>query len=266
VDRLHLNTVQEAVTRTFSRRAALAGLAGGGVAATLTLAGLDRTRAASSPTSPVGMANSLGSAPNGTEILWDTWGTPHIFAADAPGLFYAFGWAQAHNHGDLLLQLYALARGRGAEFFGEDLVLWDRMSRTMGLPDQGVAWYEAQSPDFRANLDAFAAGINAYAEQHGDKLDDTAKAVLPVDGTDILAHIARVLSLFLGISSGVLGVEIAGSMPGSNGWAVAPPTVTRCSSPTPTSRGPMNIRSSRPTSRRPVSTTPTGRRLLGFLS
>ena len=37
------------------------------------------------------------------EILWDTWGVPHIYSADNEGLFYAFGWAQAQNHGDLIL-------------------------------------------------------------------------------------------------------------------------------------------------------------------
>jgi acyl-homoserine-lactone acylase len=35
------------------------------------------------------------------EILWDNWGVPHIFARDTESLFYAFGRAQAHSHGDL---------------------------------------------------------------------------------------------------------------------------------------------------------------------
>jgi acyl-homoserine-lactone acylase len=50
-----------------------------------------------------------------TEILWDRWGVPHIFAGDAEGLFHAFGWAQAHSHGDLILRLYGQARGRAGE-------------------------------------------------------------------------------------------------------------------------------------------------------
>ena len=36
-----------------------------------------------------------------TEILWDRYGVPHIFAPDAEMLFYAFGWAQMQAHGDL---------------------------------------------------------------------------------------------------------------------------------------------------------------------
>ena len=30
-----------------------------------------------------------------TEILWDSWGVPHIFAGDIPELFYAFGCGQS---------------------------------------------------------------------------------------------------------------------------------------------------------------------------
>ncbi|HUF65223.1 MAG TPA: penicillin acylase family protein, partial [Gemmatimonadaceae bacterium] len=58
--------------------------------------------------------------PGGAEILWDSYGVPHIFASDRNALARALGWAQMRNHGDLLLRLYAQARGRGAELLGED--------------------------------------------------------------------------------------------------------------------------------------------------
>ncbi len=46
------------------------------------------------------------------EIIWDTWGVPHIDARDEAGVFRAFGWAQMRDHGDLVLRLYGRARGR----------------------------------------------------------------------------------------------------------------------------------------------------------
>jgi acyl-homoserine-lactone acylase len=222
VNQLWFDKLHEALGKTLSRRTALAGLAGGGLAATLAIAGRDEARGTGSRDLPVGAPGSSGPAPAGAEILWDTWGVPHVYAEDAPGLFYAFGWAQAHNHGDLLLQLYAQARGQGAEFYGENFVDWDRLVRSMGFHERGAIWYEAQSPDFLTNIDAFVAGINAYAEQHPDRLNDGAKAVLPIVGPDVLAHLAGVFYYFLGALSGVLGVQAAGSTPGSNGWAVAP--------------------------------------------
>ena len=66
----------------------------------------------------------------GTEILWDTFGIPHIFAPDYPSLFHAYGYAQMEGHAELLVRLYAQARGRGAELF-EDL------NDTLGLREEG---------------------------------------------------------------------------------------------------------------------------------
>src|SRR5579863_8391342 len=54
----------------------------------------------------------------GTEILWDRYGVPHVFAKSTPDMFFCFGYAQAEAHGDLLLHVIAGSRGRGAEYFG----------------------------------------------------------------------------------------------------------------------------------------------------
>src|SRR5438128_4730777 len=72
---------------------------------------------------------SVSAAPapaKGTELLWDRYGIPHITAADHPSLFYAYGYAQMEAHSELLLRLYAQARGRGAEFYGESYLDEDR--------------------------------------------------------------------------------------------------------------------------------------------
>ena len=200
---------------TFSRRAALARLATGGAA--LRAAGKGESATALSSAAPA--ATSVGA---GAEILWDTWGVPHVFADDADGLFFGFGWEQARNHGDLLLRLYAHARGRGAEYFGETALDGDKAVRTMGLQRRAVIWYDAQTPAFRANLDAFAAGINAYAREHPDSLDPLAREVLPVQGADPLACLARSLFHFLGPAAGIPLSPGSVGLLGSNGWAVAP--------------------------------------------
>ena len=35
-------------------------------------------------------------------------------------MYYAYGWAQMQNHGDLILKLYGQARGRASEYGGEN--------------------------------------------------------------------------------------------------------------------------------------------------
>ena len=154
------------------------------------------------------------------EILWDRYGVPHIYAQSETDAFRGFGWAQAHSHGDVILRLYGLARGRGAEYWGAAHVAEDRWTLSHGIPERAAEWYRLQTPGFRADLDAFAAGINAYAAAHPDALDSDVRRVLPVTGTDVIAHALRLVNyIYIASPQRALGEEPAG---GSNAWAVAP--------------------------------------------
>lgn len=158
-----------------------------------------------------------------TEILWDTYGVPHIYGRDDASAFQAFGWAQMQSHGNLLLRLYGQARGRAAEYWGEKYLESDRWVLTMGVPERARSWYQEQSPTFRSYLDAFAAGINAYAREHGEKLDDEVEVVLPVKAEDVLAHLHRVMHFTFVVNPGEIAqVTKEESKAGSNGWAIAP--------------------------------------------
>ena len=166
---------------------------------------------------------SIVSAPKLTEILWDTYGVPHIYGKDTQNVFYAFGWAQMQSHGNLILSLYGQARGRASEYWGEKYLKSDRWVRKMGIPARARSWYEAQNPTFRKYLDAFAAGINDYAQKHADLIDDEVEAVLPINGVDLLAHTQRVVNFTFVVHNQVVASE-CDKVPsaGSNGWAIAP--------------------------------------------
>jgi acyl-homoserine-lactone acylase len=166
-------------------------------------------------------------APVQSEILWDTWGVPHVYGRTAEDVGYGYGWAQAQAHGNAILRLYGLARGRGAEYWGERYAGSDRIARQMGIPAAGQAGYEAQDDGFRRYLDAFAAGVNAYAAAHPDAISDSVRMVLPVTGADLVAHGHRGMFTFLAITGGdppVVGMDgmPPGAAPGSNAWAIAP--------------------------------------------
>ncbi len=155
------------------------------------------------------------------EILWDRWGVPHIHATEPGELFRAFGWAQMKNHANLILRLYGEARGRAAEYWGESYLASDRYLRTMGVPERAQQWYEAQKPRFKGYLDRFVEGMNAYARLHPESIDPELESVLPLDPTDVLGHLQRVIHLsFVGreVTFGRAGQPV----PGSNGWAIAP--------------------------------------------
>src|SRR6185503_16122104 len=97
----------------------------------------------------------------GTEILWDRYGVPHIFAPDHPSLFYAYGYAQMEAHSELLLRLYAQARGRGAEYYGDTYLPADRWVRTNGIPETAKKWAAGQSAEFGPLIVSFVRGLNA---------------------------------------------------------------------------------------------------------
>lgn len=161
-----------------------------------------------------------------TEILWDTWGVPHIFGNEEADLFRGFGYAQMASHAELLLTLYGRARGRAAEYWGEQYVESDRYVRTMGIPERASQWYGAQSPRFRRNLDAFADGLNLYVERNRDAVPDSLEVALPITATDVLAHTQHVVHfsfVYGGDRTQPPIVRAAlDATRGSNAWAVAP--------------------------------------------
>ena len=183
-------------------------------------------------------AQAAGKSPQAHgDIVWDTYGIPHVFAKNTEGLFYGFGYAQAQAHGDLLLHLYGESRGRAAEYWGAKFEASDRYLVANDVWGRAQDWYKQQTPQMRSNLEAFAAGINAYATEHPDKLSEEVKVVLPVNGLDVIAHWERVMEfLYIAPLTKVYGADAAMAslnMPkinndephddaGSNAWAVAP--------------------------------------------
>lgn len=169
----------------------------------------------------------------GGEILWDRYGVPHIYASTEAGGFYGFGWAQAHSHGNILLKMYGESRARGAEYWGPEGEKLDRWLIANDVPERAKAWYRAQTPQMRQNLDAFAAGVNAYATAHPDAIAPEMRQVLPLSGVDIIGHAHRLMNYNYIASESRVMASVAGAgegdpvLPpegsdGSNAWAVMP--------------------------------------------
>ncbi len=202
--------------------------------------------------------HSLGQTPptyhakKGSEILWDKFGVPHVFAKSVPDMFYLFGYAELEAHGDLLLRTMGGSRGRGAEYFGpgyQDANLkTDRWIWLNEIPLRAEKWLAQQTPEFRGYIDAFCAGINAAAAAHPDALAPEVRQVLPITAIDIIKHEQHfynfefVASRNLMESSGARGgAESSARLgavsnglestaedlaAGSNGWAIAPSHTT----------------------------------------
>jgi len=98
------------------------------------------------------------------EIVRDDRGVPHLFAGDDHDLFVAYGYAQAQ---DRLFQLDVQRRkGHGtlAALLGPEGVELDRIAHTIDFPSVLAAHLAALDAETRALLDAFATGINLWAD------------------------------------------------------------------------------------------------------
>jgi penicillin amidase len=96
------------------------------------------------------------------EIVRDAEGVPHLFAKSARDGWFAMGYVHAQ---DRLWQMEfqrRVAQGRLAEFLGERAFETDRLFRTLGLARMSAHIVERMDADTRANLEAYAAGVNAF--------------------------------------------------------------------------------------------------------
>ncbi len=167
-------------------------------------------------------APAKDASPHG-EILWDTFGVPHVFGKNEAGVFYGFGWAQVRSHANLVLRLYGQAQGRAAEYWGNDYAESDRWVISNGIYDRAKKWYGQQTPQFRADLDAFAAGMTDSARKNAATIDPEVLKVLPLTGVDVIAHAHRLFNyIYVTSLEQVQNVKDGHDVGGSNAWAVAP--------------------------------------------
>ncbi|NRB62511.1 MAG: acylase [Saprospiraceae bacterium] len=159
-------------------------------------------------------------SPNGTEILWDEWGVPHIYSDNNNDLMYAYGWAQMHNHGNLILELLIKSRGQGAQFFGEEQLTNDMIVHSLRIPEKASAFFENKSDEMKGILSSFAQGANDYAQAYPDKINPNIQAALPITEADLLGHTLFVIGTRF-VGGGDLGLVSNWKELGSNTYAVS---------------------------------------------
>jgi penicillin G amidase len=115
------------------------------------------------------------------EVIRDRWGVPHIYAADAHDLFFAQGFVHAQDRMWQMEVNRRMAEGRLSELFGEVALDTDRAARTFGFGRLGRADWAAVGEDVRAQLTAYADGVNAFLQS------PSGRSGLPVEFT-LLGH------------------------------------------------------------------------------
>lgn len=96
------------------------------------------------------------------DLVWDENAVPHIFAPTFRDAYRVLGWVHARDRLWQMESTRRLGQGRLAEIIGKPGVAFDREMRVLGLYRLAERNYETLDADTRADLDAYAAGVNAY--------------------------------------------------------------------------------------------------------
>ncbi len=112
----------------------------------------------------------LGGLNATVEVIRDRWGVPHVFAQDLRDALFAQGFVHAQDRLWHMELARRLASGQLAEIFGPEALEADRLLRRVGLLRAAQAELSQTTPEGRAHLEAYAAGVNAFLQTVSGRL------------------------------------------------------------------------------------------------
>lgn len=171
------------------------------------------------------------------EIARDGFGVPHINGKTDADTAYGLAYAHAEDDFGVLQEVVAMTRGRAGAMLGSDGAPVDYVQYLLGVRETVARDYDKIPADVRSVMDAYAAGLNHYAEKHPDEV--RLSKLFPVSGRDVAAGFVLRSPFFFGLdgvikklndgetpgNGPVAQLTPAGrepSMNGSNAFAVAP--------------------------------------------
>lgn len=121
------------------------------------------------------LTHSSLSAP--VDVLFDSYGVPHIDAKSESDAYFALGYVQARDRLFQMELTRRVASGRLSEILGSDFVRIDAFFRTLGLgrhaQESARLYMSGDSLPYQRSARAYLSGINAFIDQ----------GVLPVEFT-----------------------------------------------------------------------------------
>jgi len=99
------------------------------------------------------------------DIYRDSMGIPHIYAFTQHDLFFAQGYVHAQDRFWQMDTWRHIGAGRLSEMFNSQ-VDTDKFLRTLGWKEIAEQEYAALEPRFKAMVDSYTEGVNAYLKDH----------------------------------------------------------------------------------------------------
>jgi acyl-homoserine-lactone acylase len=136
--------------------------------------------------------------PQRITIARDQWGVPHIFAPTDAEVAYGFAWATAEDDFRTMQEQLLPIRSLSGLVNGKRGAVMDvavHLLDTRAIVDE--RYEQDLSPEFRAVLAAYAAGVNAYAEAHPKEV--LHKKLFPIRPQEIIQSYILGMSLLSGV-------------------------------------------------------------------
>jgi len=99
-------------------------------------------------------------------VTYDSLGVPNISASNLPDLLFAQGYVTAQDRLWQMDMTRRFAAGDLSVILGPKYIEYDREQRILGLQQVAEKAAEKMDSQERARFEAYAAGVNAYIEQH----------------------------------------------------------------------------------------------------
>ena len=133
------------------------------------------------------------------EIIRDEFGVPHIYGKRDRDV--AYGVAVAHSEDDFstLQDVIAMARGRYGAIAGQDGAAVDYVYHLLDARGTAERHYPTMPADTRALFEAYATGLNDFADQNPDEIK--LGNLFPVNGLDVAAGFALRQPFFFGLNN-----------------------------------------------------------------
>ena len=103
-------------------------------------------------------------------IIRDTYGLPHIFAANEPDAMYGLGYATAEDRLEQIFTTMFTAEGRLSELTGgKNNFQSDVLFRSFRFKQRADKLLNEMKPELRALAVHYCRGINDYIREHREK-------------------------------------------------------------------------------------------------
>ena len=152
--------------------------------------------AAPAPSAPVAVAGLEAPA----SIVRDSLGVPHISARSDHDAYFLVGWLHAQDRLFQMDQTRRQASGTLAELLGPAALASDVQLRTLGLRRAAEKSLDVLSPGALADIEAYAAGANAWISTHPLPPEYAALELTSIPAWTVLDSLATAKLLGFGLS------------------------------------------------------------------